>query len=146
LAAFVFGCRTHFHFPFCAQIAHESIPQDGISYYFFDAATAPSNGHPLLAETPVRVKYTIHPDETYTLEINGNFVQKDGSQFVPWRTTGPPTGFNVFAIGAAFGPNNLTAMPFYIDNLVITAVPEPTSLVLARIVLAGAAGLVRRRR
>jgi hypothetical protein len=120
--------------------------QDGVSYYFFEAATAPSNGHPLLADTPVHVKYTILPDETYTLEVNGNFVEKAGSKFVPWKATGPNAGFNVFAIGAAFGPNNLTAEPFYIDNLVITAIPEPTSLVLVGLALTNVGMLLRRRR
>ena len=120
--------------------------QDGVSYYFFDAASGPSNGHPLLADTAVHVKYTILPDETYTLQVNGNYVEKDGSKFVPWRTTGPTKGFNVFAIGAAFGPNNLTAMPFYIDNVVIEAVPEPTALALVGLALGSAGVLIRRRR
>jgi hypothetical protein len=119
--------------------------QDGVSYYFFDNAFGPSNGHPLLADTAVHVKYTILPNETYTLEIDGNFIEKDGSQFVPWRATGPNTGFNVLAIGAAFGPNFLTANPFYIDNLVVRAIPEPASFVLAAFALAVGGPFVRRR-
>ena len=76
--------------------------QDGVSYYFFDNAFGPSNGHPFLADKPVHVKYTILPNETYTLQIDGNFIEKDGSQFVPWRATGPTAGFNVLGIASAF--------------------------------------------
>ncbi len=117
--------------------------QDGVGYYFFDNATGPSNGHPIMPDTAYKIAYTILPNETYTLQVNGNFVEKDGSKFVPWRTTGPTKGFNVLAIGSAFGPNFLTNTPFWIDNLKVTAIPEPASLGLA---LAGLVLLARRRR
>lgn len=120
--------------------------QDGVGYYFFDNAFAPSNGHPVRPDTVHHIKYTILPNETYTLQVDGNFVQKDGSSTIPWRATGPNAGFNVLAIGAAFGPNNLTANPFYIDNLLITAVPEPGTLLLGALALAGCGILVRQRR
>jgi hypothetical protein len=119
--------------------------QDGTPFYFFDNAFAPSNGHPTKADTVQHIKYTILPNETYTLEVDGNFVEKDGTRFVPWRATGPNAGFNVLAIGAAFGPNNLTANPFYIDNLVIRAIPEPGTVVLGALALAGFAAFVRQR-
>lgn len=119
--------------------------QDGVPYYFFDAAFGPSNGHPIQPDTVHSIKYTVLPDETYTLQVDGNFVEKDGSKFVPWRTTGPTKGFNVFAIGAAFGPNFLTANPFYIDNLKVTAIPEPASLALALLAVVGVTTLARRR-
>jgi hypothetical protein len=118
--------------------------QDGVSYFFFDAATAPSNGHPLLADTAQHVKYTIFSNETYTLEVGGNFIEKSGSKFIPWRTGGPNTGFNVFSIGSAFGPGGLTNKPFYIDNLLITAVPEPATIAVGA--LAGAVLMLRGRR
>jgi hypothetical protein len=119
--------------------------QDGVGYYFFDNAFGPSNGHPMLPDTVQHIKYTILPDETYTLEVDGNFVEKDGSKFVPWRTTGPDKGFNVLAIGAAFGPGGLTAKPFYLDNLVVTGIPEPSTFLVASLALA-VFGLVVRRR
>ena len=121
--------------------------QDGVSYYFFDAAFGPSNGHPLLADRAVHVTYTILPDETYTLQIAGNYIEKSGSKFVPWRTTGPTAGFNVLGIASAFGPGGLTNMPFYIDNLVVTGelVPEPFSVGLAVLAFVGGGLLVRRR-
>lgn len=120
--------------------------QDGVSYYFFDSATGPSNGHPLLADKAVHVTYTILPDETYTLQIDGNYLELNGSKFVPWRTTGANKGFNVLAIGSAWGPNNLTDPPFYIDNVVVTGVvPEPGTFVLGGLALFGMGGLIRRR-
>lgn len=119
--------------------------QDGVGYYFFDNAFGPSNGHPVQPDTAHHVLYTILPDETYTLQVDGNFVEKDGSKFVPWRTTGPTKGFNVLAIGGAFGPGGLTANPFYIDNLKVTAIPEPASIALAMLAVSFAAVLVRRR-
>jgi hypothetical protein len=119
--------------------------QDGVPFYFFDNAFAPSNGHPTKADTVQHIKYTILPNETYTLEVDGGFVEKDGSRFVPWRTTGANRGFNVLAIGAAFGPGGLTANPFYIDNLVVTAIPEPNSLVLGAFAFAMATLYSRRR-
>lgn len=119
--------------------------QDGVGYYFFDNAFGPSNGHPVRPDTAHHVKYTILPNETYTLQVDGNFVQKDGSNFVPWRATGPNAGFNVLAIGAAFGPNFLTANPFYIDNLVVTAIPEPSTMALALLLIAAVGRLTRRR-
>lgn len=118
--------------------------QDGNSYYFFDNAFGPSNGHPQLADRAVHVKFTVLPDETYTLQVDGNYLEKDGSKFVPWRTTGANKGFNVLAIGGAFGPNFLTAPPFYIDNVVVTAVPEPGTLLLGGLAVAGL-GFLRRR-
>lgn len=117
--------------------------QDGNSYYFFDNAFGPSNGHPLLADRAVHVTYTILPNETYTLQVDGNYIEKGGSKFVPWRATGPTAGFNVLGIGSAFGPGGLTDMPFYIDNLVVTGVPEPASFALVGMAIAG--GLLFRR-
>ena len=120
--------------------------QDGVGYYFFDNATGPSNGHPTRPDTVHHVKYSILPDETYTLEVDGNFVEKDGSQFVPWRATGPAAGFNVLGIASAFGPGGLTNMPFYLDNLVVTAIPEPSSVGLALLAISGALMLARKQR
>jgi hypothetical protein len=117
--------------------------QDGVPYFFFDAATGPSNGHPIQPDTAHKILFTILPDETFTLQVDGNFVEKGGSKFVPWRATGPSAGFNVLAIGSAWGPNFLTNTPFWIDNLKVTAIPEPASLGLA---LAGLVFLARRRR
>lgn len=119
--------------------------QDGVGYYFFDNAFGPSNGHPVLPDTVHHIKYTVLPNETYTLQVDGNYVEKDGSRFVPWRATGPNAGFNVLGIGAAFGPNFLTANPFYIDNLLVIAIPEPSCLALGAFVLFSASVLVRRR-
>lgn len=119
--------------------------QDGIGYYFFDNAFGPSNGHPVRPDTAHHVKYTILPNETYTLQVDGNFVEKDGSKFVPWRATGPNAGFNVLAIGGAFGPNFLTANPFYIDNLRVTAIPEPGTMALALLLVAVGPWWARRR-
>lgn len=118
--------------------------QDGNSYYFFDNAVGPSNGHPQLADRAVHVKFTILPDETYTLQVDGNYIEKDGSKFVPWRTTGANKGFNVLAIGSAFGPGGFTTPPFYIDNLVVVGVPEPGTLLLGGLAVAGL-GFLRRR-
>lgn len=120
--------------------------QDGVGYYFFDNAFGPSNGHPILPDTAHAVKYTILPNETYTLQIDGNYVEKDGSKFVPWRTTGATKGFNVLAIGSAFGPNFLTNNPFYLDNLKVTATPEPGTLGLGATALTAFAAVGRRRR
>lgn len=120
--------------------------QDGVGYYFFDNAFGPSNGHPILPDTAHAVKYTILPNETYTLQIDGSYVEKDGSKFVPWRTTGATKGFNVLAIGSAFGPNFLTNNPFYLDNLKVTATPEPGTLGLGATALAAFAAVQRRRR
>ena len=119
--------------------------QDGVSYYFFDNATAPSNGHPLLADKAVHVKYTILPDETYTLQIDGSYLELGGTKFIPWRAKGATAGFNVLGIASAFGPTFLTDTPFFIDNLVVTGVPEPASFVLTVLALAGVGLRVRRR-
>ncbi len=120
--------------------------QDGVGYYFFDNAFGPSNGHPILPDTAHSVKYTILPNETYTLQVDGAFVEKDGSKFVPWRTTGADKGFNVLAIGSAFGPNFLTNNPFFLDNLKVTSTPEPGTLGLGAMAMAAFASVHRRRR
>jgi MYXO-CTERM domain-containing protein len=120
--------------------------QDGVGYYFFDNAFGPSNGHPISPDTIHSVKYTILPNETYTLQIDGSYVEKDGSRFVPWRTTGPDRGFNVLAIGSAFGPNFLTNSPFFLDNLKVTATPEPGALGLGATAMAALTAVRRRRR
>jgi len=120
--------------------------QDGVGYYFFDNATGPSNGHPTLIDQPMHVKYSIFPDETYTLQVNGNFVQLGGNTHIPWRFKGPTAGFNVLGIASAFGPNFLTNKPFYIDNLKVVAnVPEPATIALGSIGLGFLAGSRRRR-
>src|SRR5262245_24631535 len=66
--------------------------EGGVGRYYFDNAVAPSNPQLVLPDTPLHIKYSILPNETYTLEINGSFVEKDGSKFVPWRAAGPNTG------------------------------------------------------
>jgi hypothetical protein len=118
--------------------------QDGIGYYFFDNTTGPTSGHPTRPDTIHHVIYTILPDETYTLQVDGAFVQKDGSQFVPWRTRGANAGFNVLGIASAFGPGGLTNNPFYIDNLIVSTVPEPGITGIVMLLTLG--GILLRRR
>ncbi|MDA0659081.1 MAG: hypothetical protein O3C60_09560 [Planctomycetota bacterium] len=112
--------------------------QGGNGAFYFENAVAPANGHPFTKDTAHHVKYVIDgAAKNYTVQVTpyganaaGGFVQKDaGSDTIIWRAgfqLAPPfgaghTGFNVLAIGTAFGPGSLPSSPFYLDNLKVTS-------------------------
>lgn len=103
--------------------------QNGNGQFYFENTTAPENGHPFLAETAQHVKYTIDGTaRTYVVEVTPHAVSGEttvqrvaGTDENPWRSAhffAGNTGFDVFAIGSAFG---LDSSPFYIDNLKFTS-------------------------
>jgi len=89
--------------------------------FYFENAVGPASGHPFSINTAHHVQYDIdHAAGTYTVQVDGNFVQKaagndNNPNRSPWAFGSRQT-FDTVAFGGAFGFNEA---PYYLDNILI---------------------------
>lgn len=103
---------------------------------------SPDIASPIGPDRPMHIKYTIDgTTETWSLEIDGTPIPYNGTTSVPWAFGGPGAGVDAITFMSAF---NLNTAEVYVDNLVVTEVPEPSTIVLLGLACVGLVAWRRR--
>ena len=118
--------------------------QGGSPLIFNNGQNQLPNTSPIVPNQKMHVSYEIFADQTWSLTVDGTPILYAGQAKVPWMSNIAGSGMKNLFFFNAFNLNNA---PSYVDNLVVTTIPEPGSLaLLACGGLLGLAGLHRRRR